>query len=48
MAEIKELERNCLTCKNAQIKDFAYLICDIDGLQNDVVENCKNYEEQER
>ena len=44
MSEEKEIERNCVTCVNSWIKDGVYLICDIDGIQNDVVENCKNYE----
>ena len=38
-----EEEHNCTTCKNAYVKDGVYLICDIDGIQNDVVENCKQW-----
>lgn len=40
-------EKDCTTCKNAYIKDGVYLICDIDGIQNDVVKNCKNYESED-
>lgn len=35
---------DCTTCINAYVKDGVYLICDIDGVLNDVVENCRNYE----
>ena len=38
------MEKNCVSCKNCYIKDGCYLICEIDGIQNDVVENCANYE----
>lgn len=38
------MEKNCVNCKNCYIKDGCYLICEIDGIQNDVVENCENFE----
>lgn len=38
------MQKNCANCKNSYIKDGCYLICEIDGIQNDVVENCENYE----
>lgn len=42
-----EMDKDCTTCKNAYIKDGVYLICDIDGIQNDTIKNCKNYEEDD-
>lgn len=41
--EKEEEVKDCTTCKNCWIKDGVYLICEIDGIQNDVVKNCKNY-----
>ena len=38
------MQKNCANCKNSYIKDGCYLICEIDGIQNDVVENCENFE----
>lgn len=44
------MSKNCLSCENSRIKDFVYLICDINGLldlkdvENSV--NCKYYEEK--
>lgn len=38
------MEKNCVSCKNGYIKDGCYLVCEIDGIQNDVVENCENFE----
>lgn len=44
-------KQKCLSCKKSWLKDFAYLICDINGLLNlDDVENsgdCKDYEEDD-
>ena len=40
-------DKGCVTCKYAYIKDGVYLICEIDGIQNDVVKDCKNYEVEE-
>lgn len=41
----------CFTCKKHWYKDFAYMICDINGLLNlDDVEksgDCKDYEEND-
>ena len=45
-AKEENKDKDCTTCKNARIKDFCYLICDIDGVMNDVVKNCSNYEEE--
>lgn len=38
------MQKNCANCKNSYIKDGCYLICEIDGIQNDVVENCVHFE----
>lgn len=44
--------KDCTTCQNSYIKDFAYLICSINGLLDlkDVEQSkdCKDYEEQEQ
>lgn len=42
------MNKNCITCKNSFVKDGVLLICDIDGVLNDIVENCQKYEEEEK
>ena len=42
------MNKNCITCKNSYVKDGVLLICDIDGVLNDIVENCQKYEEEEK
>lgn len=43
------IKKDCTTCNNSYIKDFAYLICSVKGILdlNDVEnsKNCKDYEE---
>lgn len=44
------MTKDCTTCNNSHLKDFAYLICDIIGLLDikDVEnsKNCKDYEKE--
>lgn len=40
---MKTEPRDCTTCKYASIKGFCYLVCDIQGIMNDVETNCKDW-----
>lgn len=40
------MSKDCTTCKNSYLKDFAYLICSINGLLDlKDVENSKNFKD---
>lgn len=45
------MNKDCTTCNNSYLKDFAYLICSVKGLLSveDVENNkeCKDYDECE-
>lgn len=35
--------KDCTTCKHAHLESF-YMVCDIDGVVDKCVENCKNWQ----
>lgn len=45
MAKWKPILKDCTTCKHFDIES-CYGVCDKHGVLNDVVKNCKDYEEQ--